>query len=294
MLISDALEAFLIDREASNASDGTLNFYSRKIAPFVAFLAKRGIKTVPAITANEVRAFLVSLKEGHNPGGVHAFYRAIGAFCRWLYWEEELPKDIMKRVKAPRVPEEVLAAVTWMELRVLLEACNTERWYGARDYAALLTLLDTGLRASELLSLNVGDVDGEKVVVRETKSKKPRVVCLGARAQVALARHLAFRVADHGSPLWTTHQGIRLSYGGLRKMVCRRAKDAGIKHPPLHAFRRGFAINCFRNGMDLETIRRLMGHSNLGLLRRYLALTSEDLVQAHKKASPVDNLPPFD
>jgi integrase/recombinase XerD len=291
MSIDDALEVFLIDREAANVTHHTLEFYRQKLSPFVMFLANRGIKTSAAITANEVRFFLVSLRAGHSPGGVHAFYRAIKAFCRWLYLEDEVPNDVMRRVRAPRVAELVLPPVTWMELKALLDACDAGKWHGVRDFAVLLTLFDTGLRASELLSLNVGDVDGEKVVVRETKSKKPRIVCLGTRAQAAMARYLILRDEIHGCPLWTTCLGSRLGYEGLRDIVRRRAEQAGIDAPPLHAFRRGFAINCYRNGMDIEMIRRLMGHATLTVIRRYLALTTEDLIEAHRRAGPVDNLP---
>ena len=72
-------------------------------------------------------------------------------------------------------------------------------------------------------------------------------------------------------------------------MVVRRAKRAGVNPPSLHSFRRFFALQCLRNGMDIFTLQKAMGHADLTVLRRYLAQTSEDVQAAHRIAGPVDN-----
>ena len=86
---------------------------------------------------------------------------------------------------------------------------------------------------------------------------------------LAYLRHLG--TEDNGAPLWQTRAGTRLSYSGLRDIVRRRAKRADIDAPMLHSFRRAFALNCLRQGMDVFSLQRLMGHSDLTILRRYLA-----------------------
>jgi integrase/recombinase XerD len=89
--------------------------------------------------------------------------------------------------------------------------------------------------------------------------------------------------------LWVTEdQNTRLAYGGLRALLERQAKMAGIGIPTAHSFRRAFAITMLRNGTDLVTLARLMGHTNLKVLQRYLKQLPEDLQDAHRKASPVD------
>ena len=95
---------------------------------------------------------------------------------------------------------------------------------------------------------------------------------------------------DDDGPLWMTVDGRRLSYDGLREIITRRANDAGVQPPSLHGFRRLFALECLRNGMDLRRLQELMGHSTLYLLQRYTHLTDADLLALHKKAGPVDNL----
>ena len=72
-------------------------------------------------------------------------------------------------------------------------------------------------------------------------------------------------------------------------MICRRAKQANVQPPELHAFRRWFALTCLRAGMDIYSLQQLMGHADLQVLRRYLKQTNQDMREAHQKASPVDN-----
>ena len=89
------------------------------------------------------------------------------------------------------------------------------------------------------------------------------------------------------APLWASRAGTRLTYWGLRMILQRRAERAGVPVPSPHSFRRAFALASLRGGMDVETLRRLLGHSDLSVLSRYLAQTKEDLAEAHGKASPV-------
>ncbi len=165
---------------------------------------------------------------------------------------------------------------------------------GERDRAAMLCLLDSGCRAAEFLALNIGDVNlaSGAVTVRKGKGAKTRVTFLGAKARKALLAYLRQRPeAGATDPLWISSTlGTRLTYSGLRMLVQKRARVAGVQAPPLHAFRRAFAIGALRGGVDLVSLQRLLGHADLSVIRRYLAQTEEDLARAHAKGSPVDNL----
>jgi integrase/recombinase XerD len=154
-----------------------------------------------------------------------------------------------------------------------------------------LCLLDTGCRAREFLGINLGDVNqatGE-ILVRQSKSQRPRHVYLGQTARKALRRYLRHRQDAHPA-LWLSREGGRMGYSSLRDMVVRRAAEAGVPQPPLHAFRRAFALNYLRNGGDIFTLARLLGHKGIDVLKRYLAHTDTDAQIAHGKYSPVDRL----
>jgi integrase/recombinase XerD len=95
---------------------------------------------------------------------------------------------------------------------------------------------------------------------------------------------------DNHPALWLSDEGERLTYWGLRSMVKRRAKLAGIETPTLHAFRRAFALEMLRAGVDVFAIQELMGHADLQVLRRYLRQVDDDLRAAHQVGSPVERM----
>jgi integrase/recombinase XerD len=127
--------------------------------------------------------------------------------------------------------------------------------------------------------------------VRRGKGRKARIVFIGAKARKALLAYLRHRpTARPCDPLWIAEDGHRLAYSGLVSIVRRRAVQAGVPRPSLHSFRRGFAILSHRAGADVLQLQRLLGHSDLSVLRRYLRLEEDDLRRAHERSGPVDNL----
>jgi site-specific recombinase XerD len=179
----------------------------------------------------------------------------------------------------------------------LLAACDRHTVTGARNYALVLTLLDTGLRAAELCGLRVGDVNMRTGLTSVMgKGQKQRTVRVGSKARAAILRMLGFRQrARNGDPLWLGYhldgQGCgALSKHGLQTMLRRLGARAEVMPCGAHRFRRTFALWCLRDGMDLHSLRMLMGHNSLAVLQRYLALAGEDLERAHIAHSPVDRL----
>ena len=287
---SDEVSAFLIDRQARGLSVNTVEFYRKELHWFADWL---GSVDILDVSATDLRRYLVHISESRNPGGVHCAYRSLRAFFNW-YEQEEISDEYVnpaRKVKAPKVPDDQLIPVALPDLRAMLATCG-KNFNGTRDRCALLALLDTGCRASEFVSLNVGDVNlgTGAVMVREGKGGKFRTVFLGAKCRRELVRYLRYRKGKASDALWVTSTGRRLTYAGLRQIVVRAAERAGVACPSLHSFRRAFALACLRSGMDLISLQRLMGHSDLTVLRRYLNQTSDDLAAAHARCGPVDCL----
>ena len=172
----------------------------------------------------------------------------------------------------------------------MLSTCDTT-FLGKRNRAILLCLLDTGLRARELLSIDLQDVNliTGSITLRQGKGGKPRTVFVGKESRKAVRSYLRER-NDNLHALWLTDcPSKRLAYGGLRALLERHASLAGIEAPSAHDFRRAFALTMLRNGTDLVSLARLMGHTNLKVLQRYLKQLPDDLQEAHRRGSPVDN-----
>ncbi|MGH2536799.1 MAG: tyrosine-type recombinase/integrase [Candidatus Promineifilaceae bacterium] len=292
--VSAWIKAFLVDRQAQRLAAGSLRFYREKLEPFATFCREWGIVRLQQVTPTDVRAYLLWLEEaGHNAGGLHAAYRALRAMLNW--WEQEVEPagwaNPIRKVKAPRVAQEPLEPADTAAIKAMLATCERGELTGARDRAALLFLMDTGVRAAEFVALDLEDCDlyGGAFLVRRGKGGKPRTVFIGRQTRQALRAYLKLR-QDDCPAVWVTRDEERLGYYGLREIVRRRAARAGVQAPSLHGFRRLFALECLRNGMDVFALQRLMGHADLAVLRRYLAQTSADLAEAHRRTSPADRL----
>lgn len=287
------IDAFLVDKRSSNMSPNTVDFYRKKTNTLKKFLEQSDIRTIDQLTPDVLRRYLIWLGEaGHNPGGIHGFYRVLKTFLLW-YEEEYEPEDWknpIHKVKAPKLPKETFAPVELEEVLKMVNACPDD-YLGIRDRALILLLLDTGARASEVCAINIADLNQVSggIIIRHGKGGKTRTVYLGKKARKQLRAYL--RIRDDNEPaLFVTNWRRRLTYSALEQLVERAAERASIKRPSLHSFRRAFAINCLRAGMDVYSLRELMGHEDLQVLQRYLKLTVGDIEAAHRKFSPVDRM----
>jgi len=286
------LRDFYVDLEAANRSPRTIAFYKEKLIPFLDWLQGQNVRESSEITPAHVRTYLTVLSKSHNPGGVHAYYRAVRAFLRWLVREGVLSADPTRNVRPPRVDLEPLEPVSIEAVKRMLTTCGQDE-IGLRDRSLLLALLDTGMRAAEVVDANIGDLDVAEgtLLIRRSKSRKHRVVFLGRKSRRALAVYLRRRGAPGpGEPVWATAAHARLTYAGLRSILQRRAKAAGIPAPTLHSFRRAAALLMLRGGADPVSVSRILGHGSLAVTLRYLKQEWVDLAAAHDKAGPVDRL----
>lgn len=285
--------AFLLDRKAQNMTKQTQRFYRMKLQTFTEWCDAQSVKTINQITPELLREFFVAMSEkGHNAGGVHAMYRTVKTFLRWyaVEFEPETWRDPLRKVKPPKVDVIPLEPVPLEHIRAMLDTCERGKFTGERDRAILLFLLDSGVRAGELLALDREDVDtitGD-VLIRKSKSRKPRTVFLGRLARRALRSYLKLRGADNARAVFVTAEIERLKMAGLRQVMVRRARRAGLPVPSLHGFRRACALALKRAGVDLLSIARILGHSDLSLLDRYIKQDAEDLRGEHERASPGD------
>lgn len=292
--LSLAFSDFLLDRQSRNQTPATLGWYRRCVKMFGAFLRAQNVERIEDITPAHVRRFLVELSENHTPGGVVTVYTGVRAFLRW-YADEYAPTgwNPLAKIKAPKRPKERLQPLALADFQLLVDSCARRSFTGDRDRALLLLTLDTGVRHQELTDLLVGDVDLHtgQVLVRSGKGRKGRAVFIGAKTRRAMLAYYRHReTLDNDNPLWVKHSGDALTKWGIRMIVRRAADRAGIDAPGMHEFRRAFAINSLRNGMDVATLQRLLGHSSIETVNRYLALVEDDLRAASGKYGVVDNL----
>lgn len=287
------IESFLIDRRSQGLSSETISFYTKKLKYFLKYCEGQALTQVSQLTSDLIRRYILELSETHNPGGVHACFRPLRTLLYWIEDEEIMPqgwKNPIRRVKAPKLPTEPIEPISVEDINLLLKTCESN-YSGVRDKAMMLGLLDTGARAKEFLNINLEDVElaTGSILIRQGKGRKPRLVFLGRKSIRAIRAFLRAR-HDNNPALWVSIHGDRMTYAALRCLLRRRAQLIGLKDiPTTHDFRRAFTLVMLRNGVDIFALQKLMGHSDLQVLRRYLAQTDQDIQTAHMRGSPVDN-----
>lgn len=284
-----ALDGFLLDARARRLSPRTVEYYRQQLTAALGFLAARNATALEEITPQLLREYLVSLQDRNlTDNSIHAAARALRAWLNWCIAEKLLKSSPM--VKMPTRAKRILPAFEEADVDRLLAAVKDD----ARNTAILLALLDTGLRAAEFVALDLVDVNllTGVVTVRDGKGAKDRIVYLGPRSRRAVRRLVMdLPDSDADSPLWrSATTGERLTANGLRELLRRIGKRAGVAHAHPHTFRRTFALWSLRSGMNIYALQQLMGHADLSVLRQYLALVEKDLAEAHREHGPVESL----
>jgi integrase/recombinase XerD len=279
------IASFLLAKEAEGVTKGTLRFYHYKLKLFTDYTNLPVEKIEPA----DIRVFLNELsKKHHSPGDIEGAYRALKTLFNHFAFEVE-PKgwrNPFDKVKRPKVDEKSLEPISDKDIKALLKVS------GARDYFLILFLLDSGARSFEALALLTKDVNIQtgEILLRRTKGGKYRVVFITLTTRKAMKAYMKTR-SDDCPYLFVTDEGRPLSYLGLRSIMFRRCKDAGISPPiKIHGFRRSFTLSLLESGASMEHIRVLLGHSDYSTIQKYLRLTNKDIQLAHERYSPVNRL----
>ncbi len=290
--LSDCFELFALENKARQFTEHTLDFYDQRLTRFVDFCAEQNISCVDEVRPLHIRKFFVSLQEQNlSPHYVHSFARAIKTFFNYCVRDELLDRSPFDRVQMPKLPRKQKKALTPAQVKKILHACKYQR-----DKALITFLLDSGVRASECIALNVGDIDMRTgaVSVKQGKGQKDRTTFISAKTRKEIKRYLAEREITRDSsitPLWVSlRTGKRLTYAGLSQIFKRLKKSVGIQELSAHALRRTYAITMLRGGTNIYVLAKLMGHSDISVLRNYLDILDEDMKEAHERNSPAGNL----
>jgi len=291
--LSGNLKAFLLSCKVEELSPVTVKDYEQKIGTFVKFCSDIGMAAPSEVTVNQVRLFLLNLQQRCNPHSVHDYYGCVKRFFNWLVSEGVLKANPMASMRSPRVPRRIIRPFSADHIKDMLLLCNESKFLGVRNRAIILTLLDTGLRLSEVANIQLRDVDFDQETIKVMgKGARERVVGIGKRTQKALLRYLLMR-NDKYSCLWLTEERTPLQWRDVQIMIRRLGKRAGITsaRPSPHTFRHTFGTQALRNKADIREVQSLLGHSTLKTTLTYVAtVNSEDAIKSHRRFSPVDNL----
>lgn len=242
-----------------------------------------------ALIPDACNAWLAGMRRaGATASTVQTRDKCLRLLFRWCVARGHLPRsplDGQARIAVVDPPVEVL---TDADVARLLSVCPPDTWEGLRAHALLLTLLRTGLRASELVSLDLDDYDSARghLVVRAGKGGKRRVAGVPPDAEASITRWVRLARGEDAGPLFPSERGGRLRRDALTHLVQRLGRRAGVAKCHPHRFRHTFAVDCLRGGLDSYVVQRLLGHSTAAMTQRYLRGMQEgDAADAYLRAA---------
>ncbi|MBN1661049.1 MAG: tyrosine-type recombinase/integrase [Anaerolineae bacterium] len=300
--LDQAIDGYFIAARARRLSPHTLADYDRTYRAFCAFLESDPL--LASITADQIRDFL-NEQDHLSAKSLLNFHIGLSALWTWAVKENFVERNIVRDVDPPKPEQTEIVPFTQADVKDLLAACNRTRSYmrsgqrrcdnarptAQRDRAILLALLDTGMRASELCQLHLYDADlkNHRITV-QGKGKKERIVAISPRTANAIWRYLSTRPEARPTAfLFAVHDELPFNRCSLRRLVSRIGERAGVLNVHPHRFRHTFAIAFLRNGGNIYVLQRMLGHSTLSMVNRYLAIAQADIENVHRDASPVTN-----
>ena len=274
------------------ASNNTLQSYKRDIKQYENYLAQKQ-KSYTEVTAKEMKEYIENLKEiGKKPSTISRNIASIRSFYQYEVKNKTLKEDPTEGIQSPKVEKRVPSILTSNEVSLLLEQPQGTDLKGIRDKAMLEFAYATGMRVTEIISLNVEDVNLEEGYVVCKNGTKQRTIPLGnislkaLKEYVTTARNVLIK-KDETKALFVNINGSRLTRQGFWKIIKYYKEQAHIsKDITPHVLRHSFATHLLQNGADLKSIQAMLGHSDILSTQVYMQFQDDSLKDIYRKAHP--------
>ncbi len=247
------------------------------------------------VTPEILRNYLAHRQQTRSNVTARHSWQVMSVWFKFLLGEGLIDINPVERIDKPKVRRIVMQTYNTQQVEAMLTDCDPRSFIGVRDFAMLTLLCDSGLRVSELVSLKVSDVNvAERVItVSEAKCNKMRIVPYGEATARALRQYqVKCGLVENQQALFLSCYGAPLHRRHILTIIKKHGKNAGM--PPnqcgVHMFRRFFAVQFLRNGGDVFSLQKLLGHSTLEMTRKYAELAQSDVIAQHRAHSPADSL----
>ena len=278
-----------VDKKVSN---NTLQSYRRDLQQFEQYLDQNDIK-YNKVTEDEIKGYLGYLSDQNKkPSTISRTIASIRAFYQYEVKEKKNIQNPTENIQSPKVEKKMPCILTSDEVELLLEQPKEVDLKGTRDKAMLEVAYATGMRVTEIISLNVEDVDIEQSVVVCRSGNKQRIIPLGKMSLNALKEYIdssrnILVKTDRENALFVNLNGRRLTRQGFWKIIKYYQEQAHItKAITPHTLRHSFATHLLQNGADLKSIQTMLGHSDISSTQVYMQFQNGGINDIYKKAHP--------
>lgn len=294
-LVSELAQTYLTACAVEGKSPNTIRGYRQSLERLQDVARERGRPdSAEDYTVPDVYNYLAVLRERTASRAYqHRLHREVKAFFSWCLRMGILEQNVFTRVPLVKLEQQIVQPFSVEQVNRLLSAVNLETRAGRRNHALMLFLLDTGVRASECVSVHLDDVDWDhgRVRVLHGKGQKQRWVGFGHEAQAALRAYLVDRGSEPGPLFLSTRSGRGMKPLALNTILGRIGEEAGVEKVHPHRFRHTFATMAIRVAAREIDVQHLLGHSTSAMVRRYTrTYDAEQAAVAHAAFSPVGQL----
>lgn len=290
-LVDEFLYYLVVER---GLAENTLASYNSDLQQFIKYLESAQVKSFNNVSRGLLVAYVVKMQqEGRSPATISQHLAAMKSFYNFLLRERLVEADPTANLESPRQPKKLPMVLTVSEVEKLLSQPKPDSPAGLRDKAMLELFYATGLRVSELVALNIDQVNLQGEFVRCLgKGSRERVVPMGQVACFHIRTYLengrGKLIRKKAEPaLFVNQHGRRLSRQGCWKILKGYARAANIKKSITpHTLRHSFATHLLENGADLRSVQELLGHADIGTTQIYTHLTKKKIREVYDKTHP--------
>lgn len=290
----DILKLFLQNASMRNLRPHTIKYYSNELLAFRKALETLEIDPTPAnIKSEHIDEFITYMKDVKESkvGSINTRLRAVRAFFNFAHKYDYISTNPAKTLQLLRTRRKVVETFSRDQLHKLLKAPDLRTFTGVRDYTIMLLLLETGIRANELVGITIDDIRWEDsmILVRNTKGHRERLVPFQAKMKAQLKKYLKIRGTCETDALFVTIDSTPISKRQLQNRITYYGQEAKIKNVrcSCHTFRHTFAKLCVKQGAGIFELQQILGHTSMEMVRVYVNLYSDDVKDKHKDFSPL-------
>ena len=278
----------LQEQGRAGTNRNTVVAYRNDLGQLHAYMQRQHINDWRQVTREHITGYLLEMREAqaYRPTTIARKLAAIKTFFRYLLRTGVISTDPIEKLVAPRVQKELPQALNEEQVASLFAQVSTGTPAGIRDLAMLHLLYATGMRVSELVSLDLENLDSERATVvcsgRNSKNRRERVLPVSQNALDTTKRYLQEarpRLAQRHpevQALFVNHHGERLTRQGFWLIIKGYARQAGITAITPHMLRHSFAILMLQNGMELRSVQELLGHAHIATTQVYNQIAREN------------------
>lgn len=300
MQLIQLLDEYLLELKISNKSERTIKSVKNNCTLFIKYVAQEfEILNIEQLNKNHIKAYIKYKQSlGLKATYVNSIIKCLRMYFNYLYQEEYISTNFMKQIKSQKESKVIIQSFTNEEVSRMVKVYSNEKFLSSRNKCIIVILFDTGIRNSELCDITMNDIK-ENAILIHGKGDKQRIVPISPYLEKIMLkykqkREMYIKERYEQDYYFLSQKGKRLTPETIERVVKECGQQANVRSDircSPHTCRHTFAQMQLKNGLDVYSLSRILGHENIAITKRYLqSITDADILIMAVKTSPLMNL----